>query len=343
MIPISEKDSTAVRFIAEAGVNHNGDLEMAYRMIAVAAKASADYVKFQTFSADRLVTRDTAKASYQKRNTGTKESQYEMLKALELDLEAHKKLIEVCNNEGVRFLSTGFDAEAIDLLDDLGVEVFKIPSGELTNVPYLRHVARKGKEILLSTGMADLAEVAWAIQCLENDGTPRSRICLMHCTTDYPAAYSDVNLLAMRSMADAHGVVSGYSDHTLGTEVSIAAVALGASVIEKHFTLDRSLPGPDHRASLEPNELEGLIQAIRNIESALGDGVKRPTTAELENRKVARKSIVAARDIAQNEKFTENNLASRRPETGISALHWDQVVGCRAIRSFRAGEQIEIR
>jgi N,N'-diacetyllegionaminate synthase len=331
-----------VLVIAEAGVNHNGDLSIARRLIDAAAQAGADLVKFQTFGADRLATGHAPKADYQSANTDQNESQVAMLRRLELDRSMHESLITHCRARGVGFFSTGFDIQSVELLVELGAERFKIPSGEITNLPYLRHVGGYGKPIILSSGMATLGEIEAAIDVLEASGTPRGRITVLHCTTEYPAPMTDVNLRAMLTIRDAFGVAVGYSDHTVGIEVAIAAAALGATVIEKHFTLDRTLPGPDHKASLEPAELEAMISAIRNIEQALGDGVKRPSAGEALNKPAARKSVVAARDIRAGEAFSAANLAAKRPGTGVSPMRWDEVVGRKAGRDFAADELIEL-
>lgn len=328
--------------IAEAGVNHNGDMEAARRMIDVAAEAGADLVKFQTFSADRLVTRGAGKAEYQKRGSDAAECQHTMLSRLELTREMHQELIAHCAARGIGFYSAGFDPESVDMLVELGLTSFKVPSGEITNLPYLRHIGRYGRPVILSTGMATLGEIDGALGALEAAGTLRDRVTVLHCSTEYPTAMTDVNLRAMLSIRDAFGVAVGYSDHTAGIEVAIAAVALGASVIEKHFTLDRALPGPDHGASLEPHELHALVAAIRNIEQALGDGVKRPTAGESKNRPVARKSLVAARAISAGERFNEDNLAVKRPGTGVSPMRWDEVLGRVAGRDFAPDELIEL-
>jgi N,N'-diacetyllegionaminate synthase len=328
--------------IAEAGVNHNGDIALARRLIDVAADAGADLVKFQTFSADCLVTRAAAKADYQTRTTGSNESQYEMLRRLELTVEMHKELMAYCAVCDIGFFSTGFDIKSVDLLVDLGQDRFKIPSGEITNLPYLRHIGRMGKSVILSTGMAEMEEIQSAIGVLEEAGTSRARITVLHCTTEYPTPMADVNLRAMLSIQKAFGVEVGYSDHTRGMEVAIAAVALGASVIEKHFTLDRNLPGPDHKASLEPEELKAMVAAIRNIEIALGDGVKRLTPSETRNIAVARKSLMASRGIRKGEVFSVENITAKRPGTGISPMRWDEVIGRTAPREFSADELIEL-
>lgn len=328
--------------IAEAGVNHNGDLALARKLIEVAAAAGADRVKFQTFSADALVTTHAAKADYQIQGTDADESQHEMLRRLELTRDMHDELIAHCNARGIEFFSTGFDVHSVDLLARLGLQSFKIPSGEITNLPYLRHVGGYGKQVILSSGMASLGEIEAALIVLEQAGTPRGRITVLHCTTQYPAPIAEVNLHAMLTIQRAFGVAVGYSDHTPGTEVAIAAVALGATVIEKHFTLDRNLPGPDHKASLEPDELKSMVAAIRNVEQALGVGIKCASPSELKNRSVSRKSIVAARAIEQGELFSNENLTAKRPGTGISPMRWDELVGRKAPRRYQQDELIEL-
>ena len=326
--------------IAEAGVNHNGDLALARQLIDVAAVAGADLVKFQTFTADRLATRAAQRADYQNRSTGTKESQHEMLSRLELTDAMHHELIAHCATRKIGFFSTGFDIESVDLLVRHGQNHFKIPSGEITNLPYLRHIAHLGKSVILSTGMANLGEIEAAIDALEAAGTPRAMLTVLHCTTEYPTPMAEVNLRAMLSIHAAFGVAVGYSDHTQGIEVAIAAVAMGATVIEKHFTLDRNLPGPDHKASLEPTELNAMVAAIRNIEVALGDGIKRLTTSEARNRPVVRKSLVASRAIKSGALFTAENVTAKRPATGISPMRWDEVIGQTALRDFGPDELI---
>lgn len=328
--------------IAEAGVNHNGDLAMAKRLVDVAAQAGADLVKFQTFSADRLATRTASQAAYQIENTGLEQTQREMLRRLELSPAAHRELIAHCATRGIGFFSTAFDLESLSLLESLGQTLFKIPSGEITNYPYLRHIGRLRGGVILSTGMASLGEIEAAIDVLECEGTQRDQITVLHCTTAYPTAMADVNLRAMQTMRAAFGVKTGYSDHTPGIEVAVAAVALGATVIEKHFTLDRYLPGPDHKASLEPDELALLVRSIRNIEAALGDGRKRPAASELGNRSVARKAIVASRAIEAGELFTEENITAKRGGEGLSPMRWNEVVGRRAARRFSIDELIEL-
>jgi N,N'-diacetyllegionaminate synthase len=330
-----------VTVIAEAGVNHNGCMDRALKMIDAAADAGADYVKFQTFRADRLVTKDAMKAAYQQKTSGTNESQFDMLRRLELSLENHNELINHCDRRNIQFFSTAFDIASIELLVELGLPLFKIPSGEITNVPYLRRIGSLRKPVLLSTGMATMAEIEFAIDTLEQSGVARNNLTVLHCNTEYPTPMSDVNLRAMQSIRDAFKVSVGYSDHTQGTEVSIAAVALGATVIEKHFTMDRALPGPDHEASLEPAEFKAMVTAIRNIEQALGDGIKRPSPSEFPNRFVARKSIIAAVDIRKGETFTAQTLTVKRPGTGICPSRWDEVVGRTASRDYCADELIQ--
>ena len=328
--------------IAEAGVNHNGELELAKKLIDAAAAAGADLVKFQTFNADRLVTRSASKADYQITYTDENESQYEMLRRLEISVEMHEELILHCGIRKIGFFSTGFDVESIDLLARLGQNRFKIPSGEITNLPYLRYIGRLGKPVILSTGMADMEEIKAAIDVLEKVNISRSDITVLHCTTEYPTPMVEVNLKAMQSIQTAFDVAVGYSDHTAGIEVSIAAVAMGASVIEKHFTIDRTLPGPDHKASLEPEELTAMVTAIRNIEAALGNGIKRPTPSEEKNKIVARKSLVANRLIKEGEVFSALNITTKRPGNGLSPMMWDNVIGQTATREFAEDELIKL-
>ena len=327
--------------IAEAGVNHNGDLNLARRLIDAAAAAGADFVKFQTFKADRQVTRSAKKADYQVQTTDSAESQHDMLRRLEINEAMHHELIAHCATRNIAFFSTGFDIESVDLLVSLGQDHFKIPSGEITNLPYLCHIGQLGKAVILSSGMATMGDIEAAIDVLERAGTPRAKLTVLHCTTEYPTPMSDVNLRAMQSIQSAFGVAVGYSDHTRGIEVAIAAVAMGATVIEKHFTLDRKLPGPDHQASLEPAELTAMVAAIRNIEVALGDGIKRLTSSEAKNKPVARKSLVASREIKAGEKFTSKNITVKRPGTGISPMRWDEIIGKKALRDFMADELID--
>lgn len=331
-----------VFIIAEAGVNHNGSLSLAKKMIDEAAKAGADAVKFQTFKASLLASRAAPKASYQKKTTLKSESQLEMLRKLELSPHAHVELINRCRERGVMFLSTPFDLQSVELLRAMGLRIFKIPSGEITNLPYLRKIGSLKKKIILSTGMSYMKEVKEAIEVLTASGTRKPDITVLHANTEYPTPMEDANLRAMLSMKDTLQVRVGYSDHTRGIEVPIAAAALGAEVIEKHFTLDRDMEGPDHKASLEPHELREMISAIRNIEKALGDGVKRPTRSERKNMAIARKSIVAGRDIGKGETFTPENLTTKRPGTGISPMLWDKVIGRRARRDYKADEVIRL-
>lgn len=321
-----------VTIIAEAGVNHNGSLETAFELVDAAAAAGVDYVKFQTFKADQLVSPSARMAAYQATNTGSNDtSQFEMLKALELDDAAHRKLVDYCNSKGVQFFSTAFDLASLDYLQRIGLDLFKVPSGEVTNGPYLRKLASFGKPILLSTGMCTLAEVEAAIELLV-EGVDRSLITVLHCNTQYPTPMADVNLRAMNTLGTSFQVKVGYSDHTLGVEVPIAAVAMGATVIEKHFTLSRSLPGPDHRASLEPSELATMVSGIRNIEVALGSGIKRPSPSEQENRPIARKSIHTARPLDAGHVIQTEDLVMLRPGDGISPMQYDRILG----RSLRA-------
>ena len=327
--------------IAEAGVNHNGSLEMAFQLIDVAVVAGADAVKFQTFTAEKLIARNAVKAEYQKETTGSDESQLEMVKRLELDELAYIQLYQYCRNKGIQFLSTPFDIDSIELLNRLGLEIFKIPSGEIVNLPYLKKMAALKKRLILSTGMANLGEIEDALELLTKYGTPLGNITVLHCNTEYPTPFEDVNLRAMQTIQNAFpGINIGYSDHTTGIEVSIAAVAMGASVIEKHFTMDRKLPGPDHRASLEPPELSAMISGIRNIEKALGTGIKKPSPSELKNKPVARKSIVAAFPIKKGEIFTDMNITVKRPGTGISPMRWDEMIGRKAGRDYKKDEII---
>jgi len=328
--------------IAEAGVNHNGDMAMARQLIDEAARAGADLVKFQTFSANRLVTRTATKAEYQTQTTDNKESQHEMLRRLELSAEMHKELIAHCAARNIGFFSTAFDIESIDLLVSLGQDHFKIPSGEITNLPYLRRIGRLGQAVILSTGMATLGEIESAIDVLEQAGTPRANITVLHCTTEYPTPMTEVNLRAMQSIQRAFGVAVGYSDHTPGIEVAIAAVAMGASVIEKHFTMDCNLSGPDHKASLEPERLMAMVAAIRNIEIALGDGVKCLTQSEARNKPVMRKSLIASQAIKAGEIFSADNITTKRPGTGVSPMRWDEVIGRTASRDFAEEELIDL-
>jgi N,N'-diacetyllegionaminate synthase len=336
------KEEHKILIIAEAGINHNGSLDMARQIIEAAAEAGADIVKFQTYTADAIVAQGTDKAKYQKETTGDSESQYEMLKKLELNRDSHVKLMTYCDEKGVEFLSSPFDHNSIDMLAELKLKRFKVPSGEITNLPYLRHIGKYGKPIILSTGMSTLKEIEAALKVLETSGIPRDKITVLHCNTEYPTPMEDVNLKAMLTIRDTFSIQVGYSDHTLGVEVPIAAVAIGATVIEKHLTLDRNLPGPDHCSSMEPDELKAMVHAIRNIEKAFGDGIKRPSLSEEKNKPCVRKSIVAKRDIKRGEILTEENLAVKRPGFGISPMRWDEVVGSIAIKDWKADDLIEV-
>ncbi|MDB4037921.1 N-acetylneuraminate synthase [Candidatus Thioglobus sp.] len=327
--------------IAEAGVNHNGSIQLAKKLIKVAADAGANYVKFQTFKAENIISKHADKADYQKNITDHNESHYEMIKKLELDYQMHIELIDFSNNQGIKFLSTPFDIDSIDLLVELGLDKLKIPSGEITNLPYLRHIACTGKPLIMSTGMSTLDEVRLALDVLLQAGAEKDQITILHCNTEYPTPMADVNLQAMITIKDELGVKIGYSDHTQGIEISIAAVALGASVIEKHFTLDRTLPGPDHAASLEPEELKAMINAVRNIEKAIGDGVKKPSKSEVKNIPIVRKSIVAKRKIIKGELMSVDNLSIKRPATGLSPMEWDNIIGKAAQRDFDVDDIID--
>ncbi len=323
-----------VIIIAEAGVNHNGNYDMAVKMVHEAKAAGADYVKFQTAVPELVISSIAPKAEYQKETTGAGESQLDMCRAIHLPLSDYAPLKQECDKAGIGFMSTPFDLVSIDTLEPLGMDYYKIPSGEITNLPYLRKIASKGRPVIMSTGMCEMDEIDAAIGVLEAGGMSREDIILLHCNTQYPTPFADVNLRAMREMADRFGVRVGYSDHTVGIEVPIAAVAMGAVVIEKHFTLDRNLPGPDHKASLEPGELARMVAAIRNIEDALGDGHKHVTVSEEPNKEVARKSIVAATDIKKGDLLTEQNITVKRPGNGISPMLWDSVIGTRAVDDF---------
>ena len=333
-----------VFIIAEAGVNHNGSLDMALRLVDAAADAGADAVKFQTFRAEKLVSPDAAKAEYQKAATGNEESQFEMIRKLELDLEAHERLSRRCRERGILFTSTPFDEDSIRLLAGMGMPFFKVPSGELTNPVHLRRIAAQGLPVYLSTGMADLGEIEAALAVLADAGLARDRVTLLHCTTEYPTPYDEVNLRAMDAMRAAFPGVAGvgYSDHTPGIEIPRAAAAMGATVIEKHFTLDRNLPGPDHRASLEPDELSAMVRGIRIISEAMGSGIKAPSPSERKNMAVARRSVMAARAIRKGERFTPENLVIKRPGTGLSPMLWDRLIGLEARRDYGPNEMIEL-
>lgn len=331
-----------VIIIAEAGVNHNGDYELAKQLVVAAKEAGADYVKFQTARPERVISRYAPKAEYQLGTTKKEESQLDMCRAIHLPLTDYRLLKAYCDEVGIAFLSTPFDLESIDVLEELDMDCYKIPSGEITNLPYLKKIARLGRSVILSTGMCGLADIENALLLLEQEGLSRDRITLLHCNTEYPTPYTDVNLRAMRTMAEAFGVQVGYSDHTCGIEVSLAAVALGATVVEKHFTLDKNLPGPDHKASLEPHELKEMVTSIRHIEKALGSSIKQVSPSEAKNMVVARKSLIAATDIRKGELFTEENMTTKRPGNGISPMRWEEVLGKVAPRDFKEDELIEL-
>lgn len=329
--------------IAEAGVNHNGDIAKAKALIDKGAEAGVDYVKFQTFKAANLVTKQAKRAAYQDKNTQNNDSQYGMLKKLELSQAVHQELIDYCAQKGVQFLSTGFDIESLEFLARLGITIAKVPSGEITNLPYLRNVASLFPEVILSTGMATIEEIKDAVKVLTDNGVNKDKITVLHCNTEYPTPMEDVNLRAMLHIQQEVGVAIGYSDHTLGIEVPIAAVALGATIIEKHFTLDKTLPGPDHKASLEPDELKAMVSAIRNIEKAVGgSGLKEVSTSEAKNKPIARKSIVASKSIKKGDLLTEENITVKRPGTGISPMQWDDVIGKTAKKDFEEDDLIEL-
>jgi len=329
-------DTSKVFIIAEAGVNHNGRLDLAYQLIDVAKEVGADAVKFQTFKSENVVSKLADKAKYQKKTTGSDKSQLEMIKKLELSFEDFVKLKKYCDKKEIMFLSTPFDHQSIDFLYDL-VDIYKIPSGEIINYPYLKHIATKNKPIIMSTGMANLGEVEEAINTIRSVNS-KAKISLLHCTTNYPTPYEEVNLKAMQTLAAACKLPVGYSDHTLGIEVPVAAVAMGAKIIEKHFTLDKKLPGPDHKASLEPGELKEMVKAIRNIEMALGDGIKKPNKSEIEIMKVARRSLIATRDIRAGEIIKESDIAIKRPGTGILPKFKEIIIEMKLINDIRQDE-----
>lgn len=331
-----------VYIIAEAGVNHNGSIDLAKKMIEVAAQCGADAVKFQSFKTENLVTETATKANYQINSASVNETQFQMLNKLELDTKAHHILLEHCNNCKIEFLSSPFDLYSIDLLNSLGLRIFKIPSGEITNLPFLRKIANLNKKVILSTGMSNLAEIEFALNNLTSNGTSLKNISVLHCNSEYPTPITDVNLNAMITIKQAFKVEVGYSDHTLGIEVPIAAVALGAKIIEKHFTLDKKMVGPDHKASLDIIELKSMITSIRKIELALGTGIKKPSKSELKNKSIARKSIVAASDINKGEYFTEFNLTVKRPGTGLSPILWDQIIGKTSNMNYKKDSLISI-
>lgn len=329
-----------VFIIAEAGVNHNGDLNRALEMVDCAVDAGVDAIKFQTFISEMIISKNAPKAEYQAANTGGEETQLEMVKKLELAYDEFTTIHNYCNKKGIQFLSTPFDEKSIQFLSSLGMETFKVPSGEITNLPYLRAVSKYAKRVILSTGMADLEEVKDAILVFKENGI--HNITVLHCNTEYPTPYEDVNLNAMMTLKEECKLAVGYSDHTLGIEIPVAAVALGAEVIEKHFTLDKTLEGPDHQASLEPEELIKMVQAIRRIEVAMGDGVKKPSKSELKNKNIARRSIVAKKDIEAGEVLSADNLTTKRPGNGISPMRWDDILGSIAKRKFQKDEKIEV-
>jgi len=331
-----------VFIIAEAGVNHNGNVEIAKKLVDAARNAGSDAVKFQTFKAEKTVSIFAAKAEYQKGTTEESETQLEMVKKLELDMNEHREIMSYCGQKGIMFLSTPFDLESVDMLDVLSLGVFKIASGEITNLKLLEKIGCLNREIILSTGMADLTEIEDALTVLNEAGTPREKITILHCNTEYPTSMEDVNLLAMQTINKTFNTKVGYSDHTTGVEVSIAAVALGATVIEKHITIDKSMNGPDHKSSLNPREFKEMVMAIRNIEVALGDGVKRASLSELKNKNIARKSIVAANDIKRGEIFSERNITVKRPGCGVNPMKWYSVIGEVAKRDFKEDEAIEL-
>lgn len=325
--------------IAEAGVNHNGDVKIAYKLCDAAKKAGVDAVKFQIFNPEKLVTKDAKKAGYQDKNDKSSSSQLEMLKKLSLTNDEFKSIANYCNKIGVKFMATAFDEDSVDFLYSLGVDTIKVPSGEITNLPYLEKIAKLWNRIIVSTGMATLDEIKAAYNILKRNG---ATVTVLHCTTEYPAPFETVNLKAMQFLGDQLGIEYGYSDHTKGIEVPVAAVALGASVIEKHFTLDKNMDGPDHKASINPDELTQMVNAIRNVEKSLGEAKKIVNDCEIANRSVVRKSIVAKRDINVGEVFDENNLTTKRPGTGISPMEWYNVLGKKAKRSFKKDELIEL-
>lgn len=334
------EETMSVFIIAEAGVNHNGSLELAKKLVDAAKDAGADCVKFQTFVSKNIVSKNAVKAEYQKQQTEPEESQQDMLKKLELSFDEFVELNEYCKSKSIEFMSTAFDFDSIDFLDSLEMGTWKIPSGDITNLPYLIKIAKLNKPVILSTGMSTMVDIRSAIKALKENGA--AELTVLHCTTEYPTPFEDVNLRAMNTIKKEFGVKVGYSDHTKGIEVPIAAVALGATVIEKHFTLDRNMEGPDHKASLEPNELKAMVDSIRHIELALGNGMKQPAESEKKNMAVARKSIIASKEIKAGEIFTENNLTVKRPGDGISPMRWFDIIGKPAPRDFEEDELIEL-
>lgn len=334
------EETMSVFIIAEAGVNHNGSLELAKKLVDAAKDAGADCVKFQTFVSKNIVSKNAVKAEYQKQQTEPEESQQDMLKKLELSFDEFVELNEYCKSKSIEFMSTAFDFDSIDFLDGLEMGTWKIPSGDITNLPYLIKIAKLNKPVILSTGMSTMEDIRSAIKALKENGA--TELTVLHCTTEYPTPFEDVNLRAMNTIKEEFGVKVGYSDHTKGIEVPIAAVALGATVIEKHFTLDRNMEGPDHKASLEPNELKAMVDSIRHIALALGNGIKQPAESEKKNMAVARKSIIASKDIKAGDIFTENNLTVKRPGDGISPMRWFDIIGKPAARDFEEDELIEL-
>lgn len=324
----------SVFIIAEAGVNHNGSIELAKRLIDIASSSGADAIKFQSFKAKNLLTKLAKKANYQIKNTNKQESQYDMIKKLELDFNAHKELISYCKKKKIIFLSSPFDTESIDLLHDLNLEIFKIPSGEITNYPYLKKIGELNKKIILSTGMSTISEIQEALTVLINSGSKKENITVLHANTEYPTPTKDVNLRAMVSIGKKLDIEFGYSDHTLGIEVAIAAVSLGAKCIEKHFTSDTQLEGPDHKSSLDPNQLKAMISSIRNVELALGEDIKRPSESEMKNIQIVRKSIVAKTQIKKGDILTEKNITTKRPGSGLSPMRWEELIGTTAEKDY---------
>lgn len=333
-----------VLIIAEAGVNHNGSLDIAKKLVDKAVEVGVDIIKFQTFKAEKLVSKSAKQAEYQKKNIGSSadDSQYNMLKKLELSEQDHQELMAYCKKKGIRFWSTAFDFDSIDYLHSLNLGLWKIPSGEITNYPYIKKIAQYQEPVILSTGMCEMSDIYAAMKVLQENGVQKDQITILHCNTEYPTPYEDVNLLAMQQIQHEFDVAVGYSDHTKGIEVPIAAVALGASVIEKHFTLDRNMEGPDHKASLEPDELKAMVSAIRNIENALGSSNKTVSESERKNIAIARKSIVAACPIKKGDVLTEDNLTVKRPGTGISPMQWEKVIGTKATKDFAEEEMISL-
>ena len=332
--------SKHVYIIAEAGVNHNGRLDLALQLCDAAKEAGVDAIKFQTWKTELIISKNTEMADYQKKNLGNDDSQYDMLKKLELSYDNFRLIKDYCDNIGIQFLSTADETESLDFLCELGMPLIKLGSGEITNIPYLRYCAKKNMPLIISTGMCNLSDVATAFDVLTEAGA--KDITLLHCTTNYPCPMDEVNLRAMQTLKDAFKCKVGYSDHTMGTEIPIAAVAMGAEIIEKHFTLDRNMEGPDHKASLEPSELKYMVDCIRNIEAALGDGIKKPNKSEVEISKVVLKSIVAKCDIAKGDVITEDKIAVKRSDSGISATHWDVIVGTKAIKDYEIDEPIQL-